>query len=88
MEPIHTMNKKFLTTRVLLTFSLILSSTQSWADVGALKNDILSRIHRGDKPVILMIDMQETTSKLPWSPAQAPGNKKIWKNQIEMLKFA
>ncbi|MBF4327596.1 hypothetical protein EAY16_20135, partial [Vibrio anguillarum] len=35
-----------------------------------------------------MIDMQETTSKLPWSPAQAPGNKKIWKNQIEMLKFA
>lgn len=87
MEPIHTMNKKFLTTRVLLTFSLILSSTQSWADVGALKNDILSRIHRGDKPIILMIDMQETTSKLPWSPAQAPGNKKIWKNQIEMLKF-
>lgn len=88
MEPIHSMNKKFLTTRVLLTFSLILSSTQSWADVEALKKDILSRIHRGDKPVILMIDMQETTSKLPWSPAQAPGNKKIWKNQIEMLKFA
>ncbi|EPH6332550.1 isochorismatase family protein, partial [Vibrio cholerae] len=74
MKPIHSMNKKFLTTRVLLTFSLILSSMQSWADVEALKNDILSRIDRGDKPVILMIDMQETTSKLPWLPAQAPGN--------------